>query len=149
MKYAHSVKLTVFSYQNENNETILKYFLEFFPFSLEENKIILNKMNASGFNDAAIKIFDATLTKTNLINQFMGNLMKKMDSNQKTIVLQQSESRLDQNLDFYLRFDKDLWIKDKRIVLTDSGKCFHLKISIAAFPKKKEVALKIIRDLMS
>ena len=147
MKYAHSIKLTVFSYQNENNETILKSFLEFFPFSLEENKIILNKTNASGFNDAAIKIFDATLTKTNLINQFMENLMKKMDSEQKTLILQQSESRLDQNLDFYLRFDKDLWIEDKKIALTDSGKCFHLKISIAAFPKNREVALNIVKEL--
>ena len=57
------------------------------------------------------------------------------------------ESRLDKNLDLFLRFEKDTWINERKLVLTDSGKCFHLRISIAAFPKNREVALNVVKDL--
>ena len=42
--------------------------------------------------------------------------------NQQKQILQQAESRLDKNLDFFLRFGKDLWINEKKLILTDSGK---------------------------
>ena len=147
MKYAHSIKLNVFSYENENSRSIEEAFLRFFPFSLEENKIALNKTKAEGFNERKIEIFEVTIMKINLINQFLQNLLANLDENQKQQILTQAESRLDKNLDFFLRFDKDSWIKEKKLVLTDSGRCFHLKVSIAVFPKKREVALNVIRDL--
>ena len=51
MKYAHLIKLKVFSYEHEDAESILDAFLRFFPFNLEDNKVILNKKNATGFNE--------------------------------------------------------------------------------------------------
>lgn len=149
MKYAHLIKLTVLSYENENSELILGAFLGFFPFNLEDNKVFLKITNASGFNERKIAIFEAILTKSNLINQFLKNLLENLDKHQKNTILNQIDSRLDKDLDFFIRFDKESWMNEKRLVLTDSGKCFHLKISIAAFPKKREIALNIVRDLFS
>ena len=148
MKYAHLIKLTAFSHEYENSELILDAFLRFFPFNLEDNKIVLKKTAATGFNDKKIGILEIALIKDNLVNQFLKNLLNNMDKNQKQEILNQIESRLDKNLDFFLRFDKDSWINEKKLILTDSGKCFHLNISIAAFPKKREVALNAIRDLL-
>ncbi len=71
MKYAHSIKLTVFSYENENVQNILDAFLKFFPFNLEENKVELKKTEAKGTTESNITIFEVVLTKTNLINQFL------------------------------------------------------------------------------
>jgi len=149
MKYAHLAKLTVFSYEHEDIESILKAFLDFFPFSLEKNKVGLKKKSAAGFNEKSITIFEAVLAKNSLINQFLGSLLGKLDESQKDIILGQSESRLDANLDFFLRFDKEEWLNDRKLVLTDSGKCFHLKISIAAFPKKRGIALNLVSNLFS
>lgn len=149
MKYAHSIKLTAFSYEHENSESILEAFLRFFPFSLEENKVDLKKSIASGFNEKKIDILEATLTKNSLINQFLRGLLDNLDVSQKKQVLEQAESRLDKNLDFFLRLDKDSWLNEKKLALTDSGKCFHLKISMAAFPKRREAALNLIKDLFS
>lgn len=149
MKYAHSIRLTAFSYESEDGKSILDALLKFFPFSIEKNKVILKKTEATGFNDKKIKIFEITLAKGNLVGQFLKNLLNNMDKNQKQQILGQAESRLDKNLDFFIRFDKESWIKDEKLILTDSGKCFHLKISIAAFPKKREVALNVLRSLFS
>ena len=130
MKYAHSIKLNVFSYENENSQSIGESFLRFFPFNLKENKNALNKTKAEGFNERNIVVFEITLAKTNLINQFLGNLLINLGERQKQQLLNQAESRLDKNLDFFLRFDKNSWVNDKKLVLTDSGKCFHLNIKI-------------------
>jgi len=67
MKYAHSVKLSVFSYEDEDSDGILEAFLRLFPFNLEENKVTLNKTAAAGFNESKIQIFEVILTKTSLI----------------------------------------------------------------------------------
>ncbi len=121
--------------------------MKFFPFNIEDNKVILKKTDAIGFNDTKIEVIEIILTKTNLINQFLKNLLDNLDKEQKNKILQQMESRLDKNLDLFLRFEKDTWINERKLVLTDSGKCFHLRISVAAFPKKREVALNVIKDL--
>lgn len=149
MKYAHLVRLTVFSYEHENSQTILDAFLRFFPFNLEYSKVVLKKTDARGLNEKKIRVFEIALTKENLINQFLKNLQDSLDENYKNKILQQMESRLDKNLDFFLRFDKDAWINEGKLVLTDSGKCFHIKISIAAFPKKREIALNVVKNLFS
>lgn len=149
MRYAHSLRLTVFSYEYEDKDQILEAFLKFFPFSLEENKVVLKRTDAKGFKENKIEILEATLSRDSLTNQFLENLVKSLDKEQKSILLSQAESRLDASLDFFLRFDKDEWIRKSQLLLTDSGKCFHLRISIAAFPKKREIALKVIHDLFS
>src|SRR3989344_7617677 len=147
MKYAHSIKLTVFSYENENISNILDAFLKFFPFSLEENKVELKKTEAKGATESNIAIFEAVLTKTKLINRFLDFILGSLDKEQKELILKQIESRLDDNLDFFIRFDKEEWMNNNKLELTDSGKCFHLKINVAAFPRKREVGLKIVNEL--
>ena len=63
MKYAHLIKLSIFSYEHENIEQILEAFLRFFPFNLEENKVLLKKSTAEGFNDRKITILEVILSK--------------------------------------------------------------------------------------
>ena len=83
MKYAHLTKLTVLSHEYETRELILDSFLRFFPFSLEDSKVAVKNTNATGFNDKKIEIFEVTLTKENLINQFLKNLLSNLDKSQK------------------------------------------------------------------
>ena len=149
MKYTRLIKLTAFSYENEDAQSILEAFLRFFPFNLEENKVFLKKTEASGSNESKITIFEAEIKKDSLVKQFLESILENMGRTQKEIVIAQSESRLDKTLDFFLRFEKERWIKEKKLELTDSGKCFHLRMSIAAFPKKREIALKLIKDIFS
>lgn len=149
MKHAHLVRLRVFSHENEDSERLLEAFLKFFPFSLEEKKVKLGKTDATGFNEFRILIFEAVLTKTNLINQFLDFVIGRLDEDQKQTIIVQAESRLDENLDFFVRFDKDEWVKNGKLDLTDSGNCFHVKISIAAFPKKREIALNAVKELFA
>jgi len=150
-KTAHQIKVKVFSYEkfNEDDNLILGSFLKLFPFNLEDEKIGLNKTNAIGLNDKKITIFEVTLSKEKHCNRFLENLSNKIDSNEKNNIISQLESRLDDNLDFFLRFDKNEYINNGKLVLTDSGNCFHIEISVAAFPKKREIVLEIVKGIFS
>ena len=148
-KTAHQIKTKVFSYEknNDDNKLILDKFIKFFPFSLEQEKIELSERNVSGFDERKITIFEVTLIKEKHTSKFLENLTKNLDKNQKELSLSQLESRLDDNLDFFLRFDKDKYLENDLLQLTDSGNCFHVEMSIAAFPKKRDIAVEIIKQI--
>ena len=149
MKIAHQIKVKVFSYEknNEDEKLVLDKFLQLFPFNLKDEKIELKNTNALGLNENKITIFEVALTKEKHTNLFLNNLIKNLDEEQKKFILSQLESRLDNNLDFFLRFDKTEYIQNNKLKLTDSGNCFHIKISVAAFPKKREIASGIVKEI--
>src|SRR3989338_5232590 len=151
MKIAHQIKITVFSYEkhNEDPNLALEKLLQLVPFNAKDEKISLNKTEAQGFNEKKIIIFEILLEKEKHTNKFLENLIGKLDIHQKNIILEQLESRLDDNLSFFLRFDKEEYIKNGRLALTDSGNCFHIEISIAAFPRRKEAAIGVARGIFS
>lgn len=149
MKLAHQIKIEVFSYEkdNEDDKIILDKFLKLFPFSLKDEKIGLKKTDAKGFEERKITIFDVILSKEKHTAKFLENLISNLDEHQKKLILAQAETRLDDDMNFFLRFGKDEYIKNNKLILTDSGKCFHIEVSVAAFPKKREIALDVIKKI--
>ena len=78
---------------------------------------------------------------------FLKNLMKKLSQEQKDLLLRQLESRLDETLHFYIRLDKNKLL-DNEYFITDSGNCFHIKIAIAAYPHKRDVAIEVMKYIL-
>ena len=87
--------------------------------------------------------------KTRHIRQFIKNLNSILTKDQKELILKQKESRLDSENHFFIRFDKEKLTKNKQLEITDKGNCYHLKLSIAAFPTTRQNSLKIIDDIFS
>jgi RNA-binding protein len=145
MKYAHSVRLSVFSYEKNNDELVLSKLLSLIPFP--KDKIDLKQKKADGFNKKSIAVFQVTVSRQRQINELLESLMGKLDKDQKKVIL--SGNRLDDNLDFFLRFDKTEYLDKNKLKVTDSGNCFHVKIGVASFPKKRELALEKIKRLVN
>ena len=147
MKLCHNIKASVFCREEEDENNILNCFLKLFPFNIEKEKIKLKKTKAKGFNEKIIIIFEIALEKDKHTNSFLKFLNKKLNNTQKELIFKQLNSRLDNDFNLFLRFDKNKLLKENRLWLTDKGNCFHFKIAIAAFPKKKEKATEIIRKI--
>jgi len=144
MKNFTSVTLSVFAKPEDDAVRLKDGLLALIPLNLEEEKIPLEDQKALGFNERTIHIFTVTLGKDRHVNAFIDFLMGKMNSQQKRQLLDQAESRLDADLVFFIRFDKELWLQERVLQLTDSGACYHLKLNVAAFPRKRDVALGIV-----
>ena len=57
------------------------------------------------------------------------------------------ESKIDDKGNWFLRFDKSDAF-DEKLTILDSGDAIHLKIKIAAFPAKKEIAIDKVRQII-
>jgi RNA binding exosome subunit len=89
------------------------------------------------------------LQKEKHTNAFLNSLKQRLSDDQKQLLLRQSESRLDSELSFFIRLDKDRLLNENRFWITDSGNCFHIRMSIAAYPSNREAALKVISQWLS
>lgn len=144
MKLAHNIQLTVFSYEEEDFDTVRNTLLSLCPFNLELEKISLNISTATGFNEKKIKLISIFLKKEKHTNSFLTALKNALPEEQKNLLLSQLDSRLDSELNFFIRLNKPKLL-NSIFQLTDSGDCFHIKLSVAAYPSKREVALELLR----
>ena len=146
VKIANNVNVRVFCKEGEDKALITGQLKLLLPFDLEKEKIKVEEKKAEGFVDRRIDVFKVVLIKDRHINSFIDNLMEKLGDEKKTLI-EQLDSRLDDDLNFFIRLDKDMLLKGK-FVLTDSGNCFHIRINIASFPKKKSTALAVLKELL-
>ncbi len=147
MKWVHRVTITVFDKPGENKAETTEGLKALVPFNLENAKIKIEDQHAEGFNQRKINILIITLTKEKHTNDFLQFLLNTLNEEQKRLLVSQAESRLDEELDYFIRIEKDKWVQERQIWLTDSGNCYHIKLSLAAFPKKRETALKLVEKM--
>jgi len=145
MKLAHNIKISVFVKPEDDENAVKKHLLSLFPFDLAEEKIDLKKSSATGFGQRQIIIFEAELGKDRHINAFLKSLNEKFNEQQKSVLLGQ-DNRLDDECNFFFRLDKQKLLSNEYWI-TDRGDCYHIRISVAAFPKKKERAREVVKKI--
>lgn len=145
MKLAHNIKLSVFVREEEDSEKIKQALLSLVPFELEQEKLELRQTNTQGFKETRIIILEINLLKESHTTKFFKSMKENLTQEQRNHIISQAESRLDQELNFFIRLDKQSLLNNK-FSITDSGDCFHIKMSIAAYPRKRDAALKIVSD---
>lgn len=150
-KLAHNIKLSVFVREDEEDSApVEEALISLVPFEdLEKEKLKVDRTITTGAKDNRIFIISIYLEKNRHINKFLDFFKEKISDYQKKLIIEQAPTRLDEQMNFFIRLDKQKLMKNKEWVLTDSGKCFHIKISVAAYPNKADVGLKIISDWLA
>ncbi|MBU1199492.1 MAG: hypothetical protein KKF46_02440 [Nanoarchaeota archaeon] len=147
MKLANNIKVSVFVKPEDDEDKMKKKFISLFPFDLEKEKIVLQQSKATGFNQRKVIILEVDLEKERHTRSFLESFVSKLNDQQKTMLVSQ-DNRIDDECNFFLRLDKQKLLDDE-FWITDSGECFHVKINIAAFPKKKEKAKDVVKEIFS
>lgn len=143
MKLILSAVVSVFVKDGEDIQAVRKALLSLFPFGLEAEKVPVIERSAKGFQDKDIRILEVKLGRERLLSRFLGHLLSLLNGEQKQLILSQMESRLDEELYFFIRLDKEKLLNNE-VFITDGGSCFHIRMSIAAFPASREAALAVI-----
>lgn len=152
MRKAHTITVSVFCREHEDEHRIkegLLFLLGMDEATLKKEGCVFHRVRAKGFEERGIIILSATLDKARHITRFLARLCSLLSPAQRRIVLMEAKSRLDDDFFFYLRFDKPTLILEKKLQLIDGGNCYHIKMSIAAFPKRRDVALDVVKSLFS
>ncbi|MBW2964308.1 hypothetical protein KY363_02510 [Candidatus Woesearchaeota archaeon] len=149
MKVAHNVKLSVFAYEHEDAEAVLQTLVSLCPFDLEQEKLEVNMSVATGFQEKKIRIYELFLKKERHTTKFLESLKQNLSAPQRELIARQAGSRLDNELNFFIRLDKPKLIEEKKYWLTDDGNCFHIRMSVAAYPANRDTALDVVNQWLS
>ena len=148
MKQFHSIRLTVFVKEGEDKQAIAARLKALVPLDLEQQKIAVMREQVTSAENKPMAVLSITLENEKHTAAFLQWLRNALTAEQKQLLLTQAPTRLDQGLNFFLRFDKERWL-DGELQITDSGKCFHCKMSLATYPAKWEIGLEKIKELLS
>lgn len=152
MRQIHNAKLSVFlkPEEYEKNPELIQIikdkYHKLLPIDFDKEKISIKEEIAESFENRKIKILILEIIKEAHTKAFIKTLKELLGKEQCKTLLEQRWSRLDEELYYYIRLDKESILNDK-YVLTDGGDCIHIRLHIAAYPKKTDSALKVVEEM--
>ena len=132
----HNIKFRVFVYENEDVDELSQAILNILP------EAEIEAEEAEGLTEDKIIILSGTVSKKRYTKEFFNLLLESVDLDKLNDDL---ERKMNEKGNWFLRFDKEDAI-DEKMTIKDSGDSIHLKIKIAAYPAKKEIAVDKVRE---
>ena len=153
MKHFHNVRMSVFikpedRLDDPNIESKLLDAIKFlYPnVGLDDKEPKIFTETVEGLEGRKIEIIKLDILKEAHTNFFLKNLLSKLTSEQKDLIVKEADLRVDDNLDFFIRFDKKK-LFNKELEITTSGDCVHIRASVAAFPKNLDTATAVVKEM--
>lgn len=135
----HNISYRAFVYGTENQEKVKTAIKTLFPSSSPQSEL------TEGYYKNSVLILSDKITRKRETRDFVKILNEMPDPDRKRIS-HQLENKIDDNGNLFLRFDKQrAYLGDLKVV--EHGDSIHVKIKIAAYPAKKEIALKLAREM--
>ena len=131
----HNIKFRAFVYKNESVDEISQAILNLLP------EAEIEAEEAEGLLEDKILILTGVVSKKRYTKDFFNKLLQSTDLEKLNNDLEQ---KMDEKGNWFLRFDKNDALDEKLTVL-DKGDSIHLKVKIAAFPAKKQIAVDKVR----
>ena len=135
----HNIKFRAFVYENESIDEITQSILNILP---EAEIEAIEAEEAEGLLEDKIIILSGVVSKKRYTKTFFKKLLDSVDLEKLNDDL---ELKIDEKGNWFLRFDKDDALDEKWTIL-DNGDAIHLKVKIAAFPAKKQIAVDKVRE---
>ena len=137
----HNIRYRLFVYKDEDEEELIGGLKNILPTAKVESEI------AEGMMEDKIIILSGIIDKKKETKEFLKNLLA-MDKEILSKLANDLEKKTDKNGNLFLRFSKTAALEEKWEIC-DSGDSIHLKIKIAAYPAKKEVAINLLNEALN
>lgn len=132
----HNIKFRAFVYEDEDVDEVSQAILNILP------EAEIEAEEAEGMLENKILILTGVVSKKRFTKAFFNTLLESVDLDKLNGDL---ERKMDEKGNWFLRFDKADALDEKWTIL-DSGDAIHLKVKVAAFPAKKEIAVDKVRE---
>jgi RNA binding exosome subunit len=136
----HNISYRAFVYGTENEEKVKKAIITLFP-----NSLIQSEVTEGHYKTPVLILYDK-IDKKRDIKDFI-KILNNIESYDKKRILNDLNKKIDDKGNFFLRFDKQNAYQSE-LEVVEHGDSIHVKIKIAAYPAKKDIAMKIVRKLL-
>ena len=132
----HNIKFRAFVYEDESVDEISQAILNLLPEAEIESE------EAEGLLEDKIIILSGMVSKKRYTKTFFNKLLESVDLEKLNNDLEQ---KIDEKGNWFLRFDKADAL-DEKLTILDKGDSIHIRVKIAAFPAKKQIAVDKVRE---
>lgn len=146
MKLIHHITINLFVRIDEDKEALVEKLAGFMPEKFEEERIMIEEQDARIDDGVDMTLYTVKLSKTRHCKETIETIKEMLGKEQCKRIAQDS-TRVDDGGNLYLRIDKRNLVEKNKAVLVDHGNCLHFKITVAAYPKTKENACKVVKEL--
>lgn len=137
----HNIRYRVFVYEDEDEEELIEGLKNILPTAKIEREV------AEGMIEDEILILSGKIDKKKETKEFLKTLLS-IDKDSLEKLADDLEKKIDKNGNLFLRFSKDSACEEKWEIC-DTGDSIHLKVKIAAYPAKKEVAINLLNEVLN
>ncbi|MDR2624541.1 MAG: exosome protein [Methanobrevibacter sp.] len=137
----HNIRFRLFVYPHENEYELHDGLINVLGDVEVEREI------AEGINEEPIVILSGRITKKKILKDLITNLKSDLNFDRDDF-LDKIDKKMDENSNLFIRLSKES-AKNKELEILDGGDSIHLKIKIAAYPSKKEIAIPIVKELFA
>lgn len=135
----HNISYRTFVYGTENEEKVKKAVKTLFPNSSPQQEYI------EGYYQNPVLILHDKIERNRDIKDFIAK-MEHLPVSYRNKILDDLDRKMDDKGNLFLRFNKQKAYLDE-LEVVEHGDSIHVKIKIAAYPARKEQAMKIARKL--
>ncbi len=135
----HNISYRTFVYGTENEERVKKAVNTLFPNSSPQEE------HTEGYYKNPVLILHDKIEKKKQIKDFIQTL-KDIPPRDVDKILDDLDRKMDDKANLFLRFDKQRAYLDE-LKVVEHGDSIHVKIKVAAYPARKDTAVKLARKL--
>ncbi len=134
--------MSTFAHATEDEQRVLSVLRTLVPEGVE-----VRRLKLEGHHGNPIVNLEAKVGQRKLLRELWQHVLAKLHVGELKKLSKVMLERVDGDCFFYLRFDKQL-AHAGELVLTDSGDAIHLKLKVAAYPARREVAVELLEKFM-
>jgi len=135
--------VSTFVHATEDEQRVLSALRTLLP-----EKVEVRRSKLKGHHGNPIVNLEAKVGQRKLLRETWQRVLAKLHAGELEKLGKIVPERIDGNCFFYLRFDKQL-AHAGELALTDSGDAVRLRLKVAAYPAKREVAIKLLEKFMA
>lgn len=137
----HNIKYRMFIYENEDEQELRTALNNIFP------DVIPEVEEAEGLLEDEIIILSGVIDKKRYLKDFLNNLFEELGTDEIIKLYDDIERKMDDQCNLFLRLSKEDAI-DEDWHIIDNGDSIHLKIKVEAYPAKKDIAVKNMKEFI-
>lgn len=111
------------------------------------NDVEIKGIKLKGHYGNPIVSFRASIEQKKTLHELWQRMVEKLRVGELEKIGEIANDRMDESCHLHLRFDKQQAYAGE-LALTDSGDAIHLTLKIAAYPARKEVAAKLVKEFI-
>lgn len=138
-----SVGLSTIVHATESEEKIKRILESLLPEDVE-----IERSEVEGHYGDPKVILSADIERRPHLRKFWDQVLEKLAEGEKNWLIEKAIERIADDCRLYLRFDKCEAISEDELKFSDSGNVIHVRINISAYPAKREIAVKKMKEFI-